>query len=138
MRTQPMDARTCASRSCRRLGVRSAPLHDLYPDHLTAAFRSALLRFERRMPGFASSQDALLHGAETRTSAPVRVERSAALESTSTMGLYPCGEGAGYAGGIVSAAVDGLRVGQAIVADLAGVEFVDESANSYSGGSSWY
>jgi uncharacterized FAD-dependent dehydrogenase len=67
------------------------------------------------------SDEALLHAAETRTSAPVRVERHAvSLQSPSLPGLYPCGEGAGYAGGIVSAAVDGLRVGAAVVAELTG------------------
>lgn len=71
------------------------------------------------MPGFVSSDLGLMHGVETRTSAPVRIDRAPdSLQSTSTPGLYPCGEGAGYAGGIVSAAVDGLRVGQAVVGRL--------------------
>lgn len=63
----------------------------------------------------------LLHGVETRTSAPVRIDRRAEdCCSIGFEGLYPCGEGAGYAGGIVSAAVDGLRVGEAVVAELTG------------------
>jgi hypothetical protein len=105
-----------------RLGVRSAPLHDLYPPPLSAALRAALLRFERRLPGFANGGAGLLHGVETRTSAPVRIERRQGdCCSVSVEGLFPCGEGAGAAGGIVSAAVDGMRVGEAVVATLTGV-----------------
>lgn len=104
-----------------RLGVRPAPLHAFYPPHMTAAFRAALQRFDRQMPGFATSDQAVLHAAETRTSAPVRVLRGAEdLQSISMPGLYPSGEGAGYAGGIVSAAVDGLRVGLVVAAELTG------------------
>eukprot|EP00887_Chlorella_sp_A99_P002424 scaffold10.g2424.t1 len=103
------------------LGVRPAPLHAFYPPHMTAAFRAALQRFDRQMPGFATSDQAVLHAAETRTSAPVRVLRGAEdLQSISMPGLYPSGEGAGYAGGIVSAAVDGLRVGLVVAAELTG------------------
>jgi uncharacterized FAD-dependent dehydrogenase len=77
--------------------------------------RRALLAFERRMPGFASS-DALLLGVETRTSAPVRIPRDACtLECPDLAGLFPAGEGAGYAGGIVSAALDGMHVAQAVL-----------------------
>jgi uncharacterized FAD-dependent dehydrogenase len=102
-----------------RRGVRAARLDDLYAPSLTAALKAALQRFERRLPGFLSSPEALLHAAETRTSAPVRVERDAVtLESPTIKGLYPCGEGAGAAGGIVSAACDGLRVGRALAAEL--------------------
>lgn len=75
----------------------------------------ALLQFEQRMPGFVCEQ-ALLHGVETRTSAPVRIERHEdSCESTSVAGLFPAGEGAGYAGGIVSAAVDGIHVAQSLL-----------------------
>ena len=66
------------------------------------------------MPGFVGD-DAILHGVETRTSAPLRVVRDDGCESVSLRNLYPCGEGAGYAGGIVSAAVDGLRVARAVL-----------------------
>ncbi|GAQ81689.1 hypothetical protein KFL_000880030 [Klebsormidium nitens] len=103
-----------------RLGVRSARLDELYPDVVTASLRQALLAFDKMMPGFVSP-DALLHGVETRTSAPVRIERDpATLQSVSHPGLYPIGEGAGYAGGIVSSAVDGMRVGNAIVRTMRG------------------
>mmetsp|Transcript_16812 Transcript_16812/g.46996 ORF Transcript_16812/g.46996 Transcript_16812/m.46996 type:complete len:90 (-) Transcript_16812:870-1139(-) len=74
------------------------------------------------MPGFLHP-DALLHGAETRTSSPVCICRSpTTLESTGIQGLWPAGEGAGYAGGIVSAAVDGMRVGAMLAASLSGIE----------------
>jgi uncharacterized FAD-dependent dehydrogenase len=103
-----------------RLGVRSAPLHELYPPAVTAALRAALLRFDARLPGYAS-EHGLLHGVETRTSAPLRIERGADYQSPSAEGLYPVGEGAGYAGGIVSAAVDGLGAADALIAQLMGV-----------------
>jgi uncharacterized FAD-dependent dehydrogenase len=69
---------------------------------------------ERRLRGF-SSPDAVLTGVETRSSSPVRMTRGDDLQSLSTAGLWPCGEGAGYAGGIMSAATDGLRVAEALV-----------------------
>jgi uncharacterized FAD-dependent dehydrogenase len=87
---------------------------------MTEAIKKALLRFEEQMPGFASSPLALLHAAETRTSAPVRIDRGADTQSLNLRGLHPSGEGAGYAGGIVSSAVDGLHVGRQIVAELTG------------------
>ena len=99
-----------------RLGVREASLHDdLLPDPLADALREAATgACERAMPGFVGD-DAILHGVETRTSAPLRVVRDDGCESVSLRNLYPCGEGAGYAGGIVSAAVDGLRVARAVL-----------------------
>ena len=103
-----------------RLGVKAASLHDLYPDDMSRAFVQALEEFDQKMPGFASSPDALLLAAETRTSAAVRIERGPSTESPTVKGLHPCGEGAGYAGGIVSAAVDGMRVGMHVIADLTG------------------
>jgi len=111
-----------------RLGIKSAALHDLYPPHITEAFRLALARFNSQMPGFLG-EEALLHAAETRTSAPVRIERGEDTCSITMLGLHPCGEGAGYAGGIVSAAVDGLRVGRAIAAELTGRSDLSETAN---------
>jgi hypothetical protein len=104
-----------------RLGVTRAELHTLYSAPLTAAIQTALRRFDARMPGFAGPS-ALLHGVETRTSAPVRIDRDdSTLQSVSLRGLYPCGEGAGYAGGIMSAAVDGMRTGDAVAGALLGV-----------------
>ncbi|XP_018463836.1 uncharacterized protein LOC108835023 isoform X2 [Raphanus sativus] len=97
-----------------RLGVKSANLHELFPAHITDSLRQSLSMFEKELPGFIS-EEALLHGVETRTSSPVRIPRSnETYESTSLEGLYPVGEGAGYAGGIVSAAVDGMFSGFAV------------------------
>ncbi|KAL7577079.1 hypothetical protein ACA910_006818 [Epithemia clementina (nom. ined.)] len=102
-----------------RLGVRSAPCHDIYPPAITSALCDALVNsFNTTLPGFVC-QEALLHGVETRTSSPVRIARDKdTLQATGVEGLFPAGEGAGFAGGIVSAAVDGLSVGQAIVDQL--------------------
>jgi uncharacterized protein len=101
-----------------RLGTVSAPLHELYPPVFTAALRQGLRAFDKKVSGFAA-EEAVLHAAETRTSSPLTVLRDMACESTTIGGLFPCGEGAGYAGGIVSAAVDGLRVAAAILAPSA-------------------
>lgn len=99
-----------------RLGVKPAPLHKLYPREVTTAIRESLFRFNKQLPGFAGPQ-ALIHAPEARTSSPVRIDRdSETLVSLSMDGLYPIGEGAGYAGGIVSAAVDGLAAADALLA----------------------
>jgi len=91
-------------------------LHKLYPREVTTAIRESLFRFNKQLPGFAGPQ-ALIHAPEARTSSPVRVDRdSETLASVSMDGLYPIGEGAGYAGGIVSAAVDGLAAADALLA----------------------
>ncbi|MBC8569819.1 NAD(P)/FAD-dependent oxidoreductase [Zongyangia hominis] len=96
------------------LGVTPASLDELLPPAVTSLMREGLLQMDRRLRGFAAS-DAVLTGVETRTSSPVRITRGDQLESISVSGLYPCGEGAGYAGGIMSAAVDGIRVAQEIM-----------------------
>lgn len=96
------------------LGVTWTNVARCMPDYIVANLREGLLRAETKFKGFASA-DAVLTGVETRSSAPVRIVRDAAsLQSLSTQGLYPCGEGAGYAGGIMSAATDGIRVAQKI------------------------
>ncbi|KAJ1490287.1 hypothetical protein T484DRAFT_1935370 [Baffinella frigidus] len=98
-----------------RLGVTPASLHDIYPDALSAAIATALEEFDRRLPGFLTPE-ALLHGVETRTSSAVRISRDpGSLQCEGVSGLFPCGEGAGYAGGIVSSAVDGVRVAAAVL-----------------------
>ena len=74
--------------------------------------------FGRQIPGFAMD-DAVLTGVETRTSSPIRIKRGADFESPNTMGLYPAGEGAGFAGGILSAAVDGIKVAEAVARSIA-------------------
>ena len=115
-----------------RLGIQPAALHDFYSPAMTAAIKMALERFEAQMPGFASSPLALLHAAETRTSAPVRIDRGGEdTQSISMPGLHPCGEGAGYAGGIMSSAVDGLRVGRVIAAELTGKSDLADAAAAY-------
>ena len=85
------------------------------PSYVTDILRSAIPRMERRLRGF-SAADAVLTGVETRSSSPVRMTRGDDMQSLSVRGLWPCGEGAGYAGGIMSAATDGLRTAEAIVA----------------------
>jgi len=83
------------------------------PDAVLAAIREALPAFERQIPGFAMA-DAVLTGVETRTSSPLRLPRGKDFQSVNVTGLYPAGEGAGYAGGIMSAAVDGIEVAEAV------------------------
>lgn len=95
-------------------GLTSAPLHEKFPSGIADALAKSLVSFGNRHKGFVS-ENAVAAGAETRTSAPVRITRHPeTLESVSHPGLFPCGEGAGYAGGIVSAALDGLRIATAI------------------------
>ena len=83
------------------------------------AIREALRAFDKQIRGFAMD-DALLTGVETRTSSPLRVTRNAHCQSVNTRGLYPAGEGAGYAGGILSAAVDGIEVAEALALNIVG------------------
>ncbi len=94
-------------------GVRMTDLASCLPDYAVTAIREALPAFGRRIPGFAMA-DAVMTGVETRTSSPVRLTRGRDFQSLNTMGLYPAGEGAGYAGGILSAGVDGIKVGEAM------------------------
>ncbi|MBQ1237637.1 MAG: hypothetical protein IIX70_05045 [Oscillospiraceae bacterium] len=83
--------------------------------------QTGLRKFERRIAGYSGS-NAYMTGVETRTSSPVRILRGEDYQSPAVKGLYPCGEGAGYAGGIVSAAVDGVRVAQQIISEYAPME----------------
>ena len=103
-------------------GVIASPLHFWLPAFVSTRLREGFLDFGRRYHGFLTNE-ALLLAAETRTSAPVRIVRDAAtLQSPTMPGLFPCGEGAGYAGGIVSAAIDGERCAEAACQYLAGAE----------------
>jgi hypothetical protein len=95
------------------LGVEYTDLAECLPDFVVSSLREAAPIFDRRMRGFAAP-DALLTGVETRSSSPVRVLRDDTLQSN-LLGVYPCGEGAGYAGGIMSAAVDGMRCAEAVL-----------------------
>jgi uncharacterized protein len=94
-------------------GVLMADLRTSLPDYAINAIREALPAFERQIKGFAMA-DAVLTGVETRTSSPLRITRGKDGQSVNVQGLYPAGEGAGYAGGIMSAAVDGIEVAEAI------------------------
>ena len=98
-------------------GVVMGDLGDLLPDYIIAAMREALPLLGRKLRGF-DHPDAVLTGPETRSSSPVRIPRGEDLMSIDCRGLYPCGEGAGYAGGITSAAVDGVRCAEAILSAL--------------------
>ncbi|MEO5622091.1 MAG: NAD(P)/FAD-dependent oxidoreductase [Dokdonella sp.] len=99
-------------------GVRLGELDSALPDYAITAIREALPMFDRRIRGFAMS-DALLTGVETRTSSPIRIRRGEDFQSINTHGLYPAGEGAGYAGGILSAAIDGIKVAEAVALSIA-------------------
>ncbi|MEI9886553.1 MAG: NAD(P)/FAD-dependent oxidoreductase [Rhizomicrobium sp.] len=102
-----------------RPGVHLTDLSDCLPDYAIAAIREALPAFARQIPGFAMD-DAILTGVETRTSSPVRIVRGTDFESPNTKGLYPAGEGAGFAGGILSAGVDGIKVAESVARSIAG------------------
>lgn len=93
------------------------PGRESLPGKVLEALREALPAFERQIPGF-SRADAVLTGVETRTSSPLRIPRGRDLQSLNVRGLYPAGEGAGYAGGIMSAGVDGIEVAEALGVDL--------------------
>jgi len=99
-------------------GVLMTDLKTALPDYAVSAIREALPMFDRQLKGFAK-YDAVLTGVETRTSSPIRITRhDDSLQSLSTAGLYPAGEGAGYAGGILSAAIDGIKVAEAVALSL--------------------
>ncbi|MBT3468124.1 MAG: NAD(P)/FAD-dependent oxidoreductase [Opitutae bacterium] len=98
-------------------GVTMTDLSKCAPDYAIEAIREAIPAFDRKINGFAMD-DALLTGVETRTSSPIRIKRNTAYESINTKGLYPAGEGAGYAGGILSAAVDGIEVAEAVALSM--------------------
>lgn len=95
-------------------------LHRLFPKEVYESFVNGMEDFSKHFPGF-SREDAILSGVESRTSSPVRIHRNEKLESN-YKGIYPCGEGAGYAGGIMSAAMDGLKIAEAIAAKYAPIE----------------
>lgn len=93
----------------------AANVRRILPEQIAGAIEEGILAWDRQIHGFADSS-ALLAGVESRTSSPIRIERGEDLQAIHFPGIYPCGEGAGYAGGITSAAVDGLRVAEAITA----------------------
>ncbi len=95
--------------------IKLADLKKCLPDYVVEAMREAILEMDKKIPGFALP-DAVLTGVETRSSAPIRIEREKeTMESVNVAGLYPIGEGSGYAGGIISATVDGIKVAEKII-----------------------
>ena len=97
------------SRTSFRPSLRAADIHDVLPAPVTKAIRSAIQRFDRKLRGYLTD-DAVIIASETTTSSPIRIVRDETLQSPAVRGLYPTGEGAGYAGGIVSSAMDGIKV----------------------------
>ncbi|GAA4011637.1 NAD(P)/FAD-dependent oxidoreductase [Actimicrobium antarcticum] len=98
-------------------GVQLGDLNTALPRYAIDAIREALPEFDKQIHGFAM-QDAVLTGVETRTSSPIRINRNDDCQSLNTIGLFPAGEGAGYAGGILSAAVDGIKVAEAVALSM--------------------
>ena len=103
-----------------RPGVTPTDLSSCLPDFAIAAIREALPAFGRQIKGF-DRPDAVLTGVETRTSSPIRIQRGVDFQSPNTQGLFPAGEGAGFAGGILSAAVDGIKVAEAVAKNIVGL-----------------
>jgi len=101
-----------------RPGVTPTDLASCLPDYAITAIREALPAFGRQIKGFDRA-DAVLTGVETRTSSPIRIQRGEDFQSLNTPGLYPAGEGAGFAGGILSAAIDGIKVAEAVAKAIA-------------------
>ena len=110
-------------------GVHLTDLASALPDYAVEAIREALPAFDQQIKGFAM-KDAVLTGVETRTSSPVRITRGDDFQSLNVKGLYPAGEGAGYAGGILSAGVDGIKVAEAAARDMLGLESAGSGAQA--------
>jgi len=113
-------------------GVTLVDLHEALPAYATAAMREALPAFARKIRSY-DMQDAVLTGVETRTSAPLRIDRGEDFQSLNTEGLFPAGEGAGYAGGILSAGVDGIKVGEAVACAMLGLPVPSSGARGSGG-----
>ena len=102
-------------------GVKAAELKEVLPEFVSDALRVGIKQFDKKMPGFIS-EEAHVIGVETRTSSPVRICRGVDGQSENVQGLYPCGEGAGYAGGIISSALDGIKAAQNVIAAINGCQ----------------
>jgi uncharacterized protein len=98
-------------------GVKLGDLSTSLPEYAIEAIREAILAFDKQIQGFAMD-DAILTGIETRTSSPICIKRNEQYQSLNTIGLYPAGEGAGYAGGILSAGIDGIKVAEAVALSI--------------------
>ena len=107
-----------------RPGVRYVSPEEYLPDFAVQTLRLGIPEMGKKIKGF-DSPDALLTGIESRSSSPVRIDRDSDMQSVSLRGLFPCGEGAGYAGGIVSAAVDGMKCAEAVCLRLNGKDDPD-------------
>lgn len=101
-------------------GVKFTDLSSALPEYVISALKEAIPEFDKKIRGF-SMNDAVLTGVETRTSSPVRIVRGEDMQSVSLKGLYPGGEGAGYAGGIMSAAIDGIKIAESVAQSITGV-----------------
>ena len=110
-------------------GVQLTDLATALPGYAIEAIREALPAFDKQIKGFAMD-DAVLTGVETRTSSPVRITRGDDFQSLNVKGLYPAGEGAGYAGGILSAGVDGIKVAEAVACDMLGLPGVERMSQA--------
>jgi uncharacterized FAD-dependent dehydrogenase len=117
-------------------GVHLTDLSSCLPDFAIAAIREAIPVFGRKIPGYDLA-DAMLTGVETRTSSPIRIRRGSDFQSINTGGLYPAGEGAGYAGGILSAAVDGIKVAEAVALSIQAGNPAYRAGASPSPGGNW-
>jgi hypothetical protein len=104
---------TAVNRTSFAPGVKPAMLREALPLFAVEALRQGITEFDRKMRGFIT-EEATLIGVETRTSSPVRILRGPDSQSVNVAGLYPCGEGAGYAGGIISSALDGIKAAEKI------------------------
>jgi uncharacterized FAD-dependent dehydrogenase len=116
-----------------RPGTAPGELAACLPGFAVDAMREALGAFAKDIPGFAM-HDAVLTGVETRTSSPIRIGRGPDGQSLNTPGLYPAGEGAGYAGGIMSAGVDGIRIAEAVASAMTGTPMVERMTRGDAGG----
>lgn len=97
-----------------RPGILGSDLNKIMPEYMAQSLKAAISQFNNKLPNFGNP-DAVLTGMETRSSSPLRILRDSSLQSPVCKGLFPCGEGAGYAGGIISAAVDGIKCAEAII-----------------------
>jgi uncharacterized FAD-dependent dehydrogenase len=121
LKNQPSTAMASVTPSY-ALGVTPTDLTDLFPDYINTALKEALTGLDQKLHGFAMA-DAVMTGVESRSSSPLRINRDEeSFQSVSTKGLYPSGEGAGFAGGIVSAAIDGLKCAEALIGVFSPVE----------------
>ena len=105
---------TLLNKTSYRRGLVSADLRELYQPAIISALKRAIFTFDKKIPGFIT-EEAMLLGVETKTASPIRVLRGPDYQAVGPRGVYPAGEGMGYGGGIVSAAIDGIKVAEALL-----------------------